>query len=114
MIKFCTWSELLDDLFKMKIESDKGVPEKPLLAPFIKKAQYQQFSLALENPKPSNLEVLFGYCVANLTLVRREQIRREDIGTFADASLLDPPMTNALNMTFDLLEVLAREEITKK
>ena len=114
MAKRYTWSELLDDLYKMKIESDKDSIEKPLLSPFIEKICEQQFSLFSENPRPGNLEVLFGYCVASVTITRQAQLKHEKEGNVEKADLLNQCLANAMNMIFDTLEVLARKEIAEK
>mgnify|MGYP003393984787 CR=1 FL=1 len=104
-----TWSSLLDDLFRMRIESDKENMQKPLLGFFIEKAEEQQLSLALENKEASNLEVLFGCFLINVVLLvrQRQKIKEqtEEVNSFI------PYLKKALNDLWTTLELLAQEEI---
>lgn len=111
MPKAYTWSKLLDDLYRMKIESDKESLEKPLLGPFIKCVQEQQLSLAVTGKKPTNFELVFGYCVANLSIIRARQIQHEEAKNLQKADSLNQPLVDSLNLVFDTLEHLAREEL---
>lgn len=113
MSKRYTWSDLLDSMFQMKVQVDKGKTDKPLLSPFIKKIQEQQLSLILK-PKPSNLEVLFGYCLASIVTARQAQQEQEKQNNAEKATALDPHLASALNLMFDTLEVLAKEELAGK
>ena len=107
-----TWSALLDDLVRMKIESDKGVVKQPMLGPFIERAKEQQLSLAIEKAKPNNLELVFGYCVACISVLREKQICHENAENFQEVSSLDQPSANTLNLFFDVLEMLAQKEVS--
>lgn len=111
MPKAYTWSKLLDDLYHMKIESDKDKVEKPLLGPFINRIKEQQLSLAVDDVKPTNFELVFGYCVANLSVIRDKQVQHERAENLQEADSLNQVLVNSLNLVFDTLEHLAREEL---
>ena len=105
-----TWSSLLDDLYKMKNKADVEDTSQPLISPFIEKIEAQQLSLFSNEAKPTNLEVLFGYCVACLATVRKKQLVYELVD-LKQANALDPLLAKSLNLMWDTVEVLAEEEI---